>query len=209
MLFFTSFLPLRNKFTFFLLCSTMYNYTPFSWSCIKYIALHNIIQYYNMKQQNTFWNSTLTCHIIYFLRKEFKQIFLGYRNVKYKLVTVHINSRLSMPKKRNCILTAPFFWHLIMFRCRIPLSVLPYTVSYNTQSHISKIHFLISQFRINGFCDTLPGHQTLNLPLCGQIFWLPDKFLHFCIATCIDPVILRNCFSVGYIITKIRTKAYT
>ena len=136
--FFTSFLPLRNKFTFSLLCSAMYNYTPFSWSCIKYIALHNIIQYYNMKQQNTFWNSTLTRHIIYFLRKEFKQIFLRYRNVKYKLVTVHINSRLSMPKKRNCILTAPFFWHLIMFRCRIPLPVLPYTVSYNTQSHISK-----------------------------------------------------------------------
>ena len=42
-----------------------------------------------------------------------------------------------MPKKRNCILTAPFFCHLIMFRCRIPLPVLLYTVSYNTQSHIS------------------------------------------------------------------------
>jgi len=86
----------------------------------------------------------LTHRIIYFLRKEFKQIFLRYRNVKYKLVTVHINSRLSMPKKRNCILTAPFFCHLIMFRCRIPLPVLPYTVSYNTQSHILKFYPLRS-----------------------------------------------------------------
>ena len=58
-----------------------------------------------MKQQKTFWNSMLAHHIIYFLQKEFKQIFLRYLNIEYKIClrqNIYLWTSRNFKPKRVC-----------------------------------------------------------------------------------------------------------